>query len=358
MKEGSIGSLLVQMSWKGAGSQIVLDELEIIVAPCVKSVHVDESKTNAPCENSVDPSNHDPEKIEQDRVTSDMLSSVQVHEGVKTVAKMVNQLLSSFQVKISRLIVAFDPCGEKEKNNRYCRTLVLRIAEIECKTHISEDAQLQNEPKEDDILGLNQLTHSLEFQGAIIEFLQMDCTENRMSNPCPPEISFRECLVGQATATTQIVTGENGGFSGHINLSIPWKNGFLDICRVDADAHIRPLDLRFQPSTVICFMYLWEILKKESIVTEGQTLQNLSDSIYDNSRCSQNSSTPGPCSLRPDIVADNEHSSINYSSSNEEDYGRDALISESHLISDWVGRNQKEITCSEPDFGVRSVLSC
>lgn len=350
MKEGSIGSLLVQMSWKGAGSQIVLDELEIIVAPCVKSVHVDESKTTA-----LDPSNHDPEKIEQDRVTSDMLSSVQVHEGVKTVAKMVNQLLSSFQVKISRLIVAFDPCVEKEKNNRYCRTLVLRIAEIECKTRISEDTQLQNEPKEDDILGLNQLTHSLEFQGAIIEFLQMDGTESRVSNSCPPELSFRECLLGrsQATAMTQIVTGENGGFSGRINLSIPWKNGFLDICRVDADAHIKPLDLRLQTSTVLCFIYLWEIFKKESTGTDGQKLQNLSDSVYNNSRSFQNSSIPGPCSLR----SDNVPSSINYSSSNEEEYGRDALISESHLISDWAGRNQKDIACAEPDFGARSVSS-
>ena len=36
IKEGSIGSLSIQMPWKGKSFQVELDKLELVLAPCLK----------------------------------------------------------------------------------------------------------------------------------------------------------------------------------------------------------------------------------------------------------------------------------------------------------------------------------
>lgn len=42
-----------------------------------------------------------------------------------------------------------------------------------------------------------------------------------------------------------IMIGEGGGFLGSVNLSIFWKNGFLDIRKVDVDIFIDFVEVRF-----------------------------------------------------------------------------------------------------------------
>ena len=52
---------------------------------------------------------HDSGKVAQEKVENVTVSaSVDVHEGVKTIAKMVKWLLTSFHVKVKKLIVVFD----------------------------------------------------------------------------------------------------------------------------------------------------------------------------------------------------------------------------------------------------------
>ncbi|KAJ0264446.1 Autophagy-related protein 2 [Hirschfeldia incana] len=242
IKEGSIGSLLVKMPWKTNGCQVELDEVELVLAPRLESTSSNEPTTSSSSSSSSAP--RDDSRIGLGNHESEMLAnaaksaSVDVHEGVKTVAKIVKWFLTSFHVKIRNLIVAFDPDFGEERNESGPRpTLVLRMAEIEC--GISED---RNEVSPDSFLGINRLANCVKFRGAAVELLNMgdDDGEN------------------VSDGVTMIMTGEGGGFSGSVNLSIPWKNGSLDIRKVDADVCIDPVEVRIQPSTIRWFLRLWK----------------------------------------------------------------------------------------------------
>uniref|UniRef100_A0A2N9I0Q6 Autophagy-related protein 2 n=1 Tax=Fagus sylvatica TaxID=28930 RepID=A0A2N9I0Q6_FAGSY len=264
IKEGSIGSLLVKMPWKGEGCLVEVDELELVLAPCLKNNSPAGDET---CSSPQD-DNHglhcDLRKHEHDLVEDVAKStSWDVHEGVKTIAKMVKWLLTSFHVKIKKLIVAFDPYLENdEKNTGSHTTLVLRISEIECGTCISEDANSNGGAKEN-FLGISQLTNFIKFQEAIVELLQIDDNDDKASFPSISGTGFGEFFSGHSptNTTTPVVTGKRGGFSGNLRLSIPWKNGSLDLHKVDADVCIDPIELRLQPSTIKWLLLSWETVK-------------------------------------------------------------------------------------------------
>ncbi|CAL5387906.1 unnamed protein product [Camellia sinensis] len=352
VKEGSIGSLLVTMPWKGKGCEIEVDELELVLAPCGE---LNSSETCIPRQNV----SHDSGKLEHEKVENSMMStSVDVHEGVKTIAKMVKWLLTSFHVKVKKLIVAFDSSlVQNEKNAGFHRTLVLRITEVESGTRISEEVASNADATADNFLGLNQLTSFVKFQGAILEFLLMDGVDNQTLLPCASGTTFGErfSVCCPSNARTPIVTGEGGGFSGTLKLSIPWTNGSLDIRKVDADAYIDPLELRFQPSSIKWFLYLWEILKDSGKNDKGHADCNMTESVYFNA--------PSPSMLGSfvnstyKVMPCNESSSTDFGYSIGKETGTDALLPESQLISDWVpfsiSKNQKDRTEEEPDFGAR-----
>ncbi|KAA8545884.1 hypothetical protein F0562_020665 [Nyssa sinensis] len=252
VKEGSIGSLLVTMPWKGKGCQIEVDELELVLAPCGVNNSQVGSETYIPCQEGNNTMSHDLENLKYEMMDNSVTSApVDVHEGVKTIAKMVKWLLTSFHVKVKRVIVAFDPCLGEEKYMGFCKTLVFRITEAECGTCISEDVNSNNNVTVDTVLGFSRLTNFIKFQGAILEFLQMDSIDNQTPSPCSSGTTFGEWFSGccPLTATTPIVTGDRGGFSGTLKLSIPWKNGSLDIRKVDADACIDPLEVHHETSS-------------------------------------------------------------------------------------------------------------
>ncbi|CAN8258801.1 unnamed protein product [Cochlearia groenlandica] len=247
IKEGSIGSLLVKMPWKTDGCQVELDELELVLAPRL------ESNASSSNEASTSTSTRDDShsirlglgKHENEMLANGAKSaSIDVHEGVKTVAKIVKWFLTSFHVKIKNLIIAFDPDFGKEQIGVGSRpTLVLRMTEIEC--GISEDPT--SEVSHDSFLGINRLANSVKFHGAVVEILNMDDDDDE-----------KTCSKKASDDVTLIMTGEGGGFSGSLNLSMPWRNGSLDIRKVDADIFIDPIELRFQPSTIKWFLRLWK----------------------------------------------------------------------------------------------------
>ncbi|KAL0743227.1 hypothetical protein Bca4012_084740 [Brassica carinata] len=248
IKEGSIGSLLVKMPWKTNGCQVELDEVELVLAPRLDRTS---SSSNEPSTSSS--SARDDSRIGLGSHESEMLAnaaksaSVDVHEGVKTVAKIVKWFLTSFHVKIRNLIIAFDPDFGEEAGGGPRPTLVLRVAEIEC--GISEERVSSNEVSPDSFLGINRLANCVRFQGAAVELLNMDDDDGGGDVTCGRNVS---------DDVTLIMTGEGGGFSGSVNLSIPWKNGSLDIRKVDADIRFDPVEVRFQPSTIRWFLRLWK----------------------------------------------------------------------------------------------------
>ncbi|GAA0167398.1 hypothetical protein LIER_22343 [Lithospermum erythrorhizon] len=344
VKEGSIGSLLVTMPWKEDGCRIEVDELELVL--CLRG-ESDASDGNEACSSGRDGSrseylvsgkqDHDGEDCS---VRNNMFD---VHEGVKTVAKMVKWLLTSFHVKVRKLIVAFDPCTEEGKNEEYYRALVLRIAEVECGVRISDDNHSRDEVPVDNFLGFSYLTNFVTFEGAVLEFLQLN-TDNQTPLPSTLETTIgrwiSECC--PLNSLTPIITGKNGGFSGNLKLSIPWKNGSLDVNRVDGDAHLDPLEVRFHPGTIKSFICLWDILKnidKKSIVDDG------SGSTYYSAASNCGSSTLFSSLPTYEGLPSDRNSLV------EKELTSKTLLSESHLISDWVNRSQKKSFDEESDFG-------
>ncbi|KAL0422639.1 UNVERIFIED_CONTAM: Autophagy-related protein 2 [Sesamum latifolium] len=283
VKEGSIGSLLVTMPWKDGGCGIEVDELEVVLAPRRVKASPDESETCRDSKNCSNSSSHGIKKLDNETLNSRMAnSSVDVHEGVKTIAKMVKWLLTSFHVKIKKLIVAFDPLLEEGNKKGLDRILVLRISEVECGTHISEDASSNSFTTANNFLGLSRLTNFVKFQGAVLELLDADGLDHQSPHECYTETAVGNSLSGYCSSSNMvtIICGEKGGFSGNLKLILPWKDGSLDISKVDADLHIEPLEIRIQPSTIRYSVFMWDLFKgigftTDSCLTEKEPVNTL-----------------------------------------------------------------------------------
>ncbi|KAF9604630.1 hypothetical protein IFM89_008896 [Coptis chinensis] len=158
LKEGSIGSLLAKLPWKVSNCQIEVDELELVFVPWVSSHSSGTAETSDPiggCKQQVSPGSG---KLEHEMVNNSSTPiSLDVHEGVKTIAKMVKWLLTSFHIKVKKLIVAYDPYSDKLKPTGSHRALVLRIREMEYGTCVSEDANKRSNSQTS--------THEQDIQG-------------------------------------------------------------------------------------------------------------------------------------------------------------------------------------------------
>ncbi|KAF5444049.1 hypothetical protein F2P56_036553, partial [Juglans regia] len=359
IREGSIGSLLVKMPWKGEDCLVEIDELELVLAPCLKNDSPAGSETWSSVQDGNNGLHSDSKKLAHDSVddTAKPISG-DVHEGVKTIAKLVKRLLTSFHVRIKKLIVAFDPYLEDEKNMGIRTTLVLRILETECGTCVSEDANSNGGTIVESFLGISQLTNFVKFQEAVLELLRIDGDNNKESSPCVSGTSFGDYFSGGSplNTTTPVVTGKKGGFSGNVKLSIPWKNGSLDIHKVDADVHIDPVELRLQPSTIKWLLLSWGTLKKLDEDCEGQMHHNPTNSFNINAASYCNSSTPVSTGHVTDkAMLSCGASSMDTSTLHLQDSVSENFLPGSHVISDWVPfsipKNQKDGIEEEIDFG-------
>ncbi|EPS59643.1 hypothetical protein M569_15162, partial [Genlisea aurea] len=320
VKEGTIGFLKLAMPWEEGGCRIELDEVEVVFAPRVAKAQCDELETcpqskNDECGNSL-------EKPDDGASSSRVANSIaEVHDGVKTIARLVKWILTSFHVNIRGLIVAFDPCIAGGSEKGFDRVLVLRISEAECGTEICDDALSGSFGTLQNFLGLGQLTNFLRFRGAILESLLCDGLDN---------LSSIDSSTGNMAT---LISGKQGGFSGSLKLSLPWKNGTLDTSKVDVNLHIEPLELRIEPSTIRFFIFVWNLFK-----CQGHAY-------------SVPSHVPTPSSFmhRPDQEPESikGFGSKSYSVPKEH---CNFLLSESHLIYDWVSRKQEERIEEEPDF--------
>ncbi|WCJ17657.1 Autophagy-related protein 2 [Euphorbia peplus] len=353
LKEGSIGSLSVKLPWKDKGFQIEVDELEIVVtftsSPRHKSSSVDEKNRTSEDSSTLPKQNeeakHGPEGLDDDEKPS----SADVHEGVKTIAKMVKWFLTSFHVKVKKLIVAFEPGSRVDEKVGHQKILVLRMSEIECGTCVSEDAPT-SDARAENILGMTQLTNFITFKGAVLELLRMEDGSNVTSAGGLTQSSFGELRSAHCSSdATPIFTGRKDGFSGNLKLSIPWKNGFLDIRKVDANVSVDPVELKLQPCTIKWVLLLWETYK----TLDEEIHRKLPDSVDLNSVSHLHSSTLVPSMVTTDetIPMDGSFSSA-FSSLTVQDSRSEAMLPGSHLISDWVPNSiRKNDSQDELDLG-------
>ncbi|KAK8626857.1 hypothetical protein V6N13_134487 [Hibiscus sabdariffa] len=357
IKEGSIGSLLVKMPWKGKGCQVEVDELELLLAPCSENDHL--SSADEPCSSNDDGNDYNYSDL--GKCSNEMAGSPRnpdnVHEGVKTIAKMVKWFLTSFNVKIKRLIVAFDPSIEKGEQLGIHRTLVLRISETECGTCVSEDAGLGDEAKAHSFLGISQLTNFVKFHGAALELLQMeDVDQSCASHPSGMPLSGLYSYCSPSAAAIPIMSGKGGGFSGNLKLSIPWKNGSVDIRKVDADVSIDPVELRFQPSIIKWLLLSWETCKNFDKVGKNSMHCETTDSIYlDSNSQIQSSAHVSSMTVIDEVMENQGRSSVGCTSLHVQESVDEIGLPGSHFIPNWVpisvGKNKRNRVGEEVDFG-------
>ncbi|KAI3992000.1 hypothetical protein MKX01_014891 [Papaver californicum] len=360
VKEGSIGSLLVKFPWRLKNCEIEIEELELILAPCVGHdipAAAETCSSSQDCKQSVHNSSDNVENQTENNAASSI--SLDVHEGVKTIAKLVRWFLASFHLKVKNLIVAYEPFSEKdEKRSGSHRALVLRITETEYETSVSEDAKANSAARYDSFLGISRLTNSLKFEGAVIDLLHMDDIDNQTQSPSASGAAFSECYTGRSTsdANAPILTGEGGGFSGNMKLSIPWKNGTLDIQKLDADICIDPVELRLHPSTIMWMICLWESLKNLD-KDEGLVYSKGTNSVYHNSASQFHPSTISSAVIGTDKVAPWSEGGFPLDFFPQTGYETtiDPLLQGSHVIPDWVPlhthKNLSDRTEAAPDFG-------
>ncbi|KAL1290521.1 hypothetical protein HN51_059004 [Arachis hypogaea] len=352
VKEGSIGYLLVKMPWSGKGCEVEVNELELVVSPCtdVNSRGGDEAcgSENNDNQHAKYSSTRSEHEMADDSLKS---TTMDVHEGVKTIAKMIKWLLTSFHLKITNAIVAFEPyLGGVEPKSECHRTLVLRISEIECGTSLAEDADSKF-----DVLGISQLTNFVKFHGAVVEFLKIDREDNELSFQPVLGAGSGETILRPKQATCPIMTGRQYGFGGNVKLSIPWNNGSLDVRKLDADVYVDPVVLRFQPSTLKWLLYSWESFKNVGMTGKGSTNNNLRGSSQLNSTLSFHSADSGPIvNATTEMITDHGNLPADYTSLTQPESPTEDLLPAPRLISDWVPlstrKNHKD-GIQELDFG-------
>ncbi|CAM8937814.1 unnamed protein product [Rhodiola kirilowii] len=313
IKEGSIGSLLVSMPWNGNGFEVEIDELEMLLTPCAE--HVSRTNDETSTSDQGRSINHESIKINRESGEDCIAVAIDIHEGVKTVARMLKLFLTSFHVKIKRLIVAYDPYSNRDGSNLgVCPNLVLRVSEIECGTCVSEDAASESGTDAPNILGISCLTNIFSFRGAILELLLISDVGNHSSPPAVESLYVEQIHESDgASTTTPIVTGEGGGF-------------------------FRDNEVEMEPSTIKWIMMLWDSLKP----TERDH-QQPTNSVYYNASSQLFSSALGS-TLSPSgkLSSIEESLPTGTKPSPGKEPETSCLLPTSLIISDWVPSSVNE----------------
>ncbi|XP_072952830.1 autophagy-related protein 2 [Typha angustifolia] len=321
VKEGSLKSLSIRIPFKLNSCEIKVEEFELVLAPyvpnevppldadCLISANEDQSHEVVDTQKNA----HGTENCNSAAVSRD------VNEGVKKIANAVKSFLTSFDVRITDVYVVFDPHTNLDVGtSMFNRSLVLRIRETEFGTCLSEDAVVK-------------LNNFIKFKEASVEFLQMDDVDAELQNNL--ETSTAGSCSGEGTTT--ILTGPIGGFSGTLNLSIPWKNGSLNLQKIDADVSIDPLELRVQPSSIQWFIAIWDSF--ESSTAQPNLVHSSADTCNSSSQMYPCSSTVGSDKLGADVViVSRENISENMFSTRSQDKVNDAFLTRTNVIQNWV----------------------
>jgi autophagy-related protein 2 len=321
LKEGSIRSLLVRFPLPVKSCEIVVEELELVLAPSVAGevVPVDTeccvSGSTSDIESSVRTQRND-----FDSNQCSISTSRDVDVGVKRIANAVKWFLTSFNIKLKNVYVVFDPRTSLDdtvlESNR---SLVFRIKEAEFGTLLSTD-------------GLVKLNNFVSFNEAVIEFLKMDDVDALLQND--PDSGTTDILTGHST--TAVLTGPIGGFSGKLNLSIPWSNGHLNLEKIDADLSVDSLELWLQTSSVRWIMNVWDSLQSKPLDEQNCACSaaDMSTNSFRSNLCSSASSF---LKLDSDsVIATKEHFAHSMFSQSKEDKIQDSFLTRAHVITDWM----------------------
>ena len=104
----------------------------------------------------------------------------------------------------------------------------------------------------DNAIGHVMLTKIIKFHGVTIylyDVMEKDAKPPSL-RPIASLLSGRYIGSQPDQCPVPIIDGNGGGFSGSVQLSIPWKSGSMDIPKVNAEIHFVPVKLQLQPCTI------------------------------------------------------------------------------------------------------------
>lgn len=321
MKEGSIKSLLVRipllLNMRDC-CEIVVEDLELVLAASVSS---EDPSGDTEC--SVSGSNTDDtqKSVQAKRNESDgnqcsTSASRDVDKGVQRIANAVTCFLTNFNIKLKNSYVVFDPQNILDnKVPEFNRSLVFRIKETEFGTNLSTD-------------GIIKLHNFVTFHEAVIEFLKMDDVDAHAL--LQDDLDRGPADISSGHSTTAVLTGPIGGFSGKLNLSIPW-NG-LNFKKLDADISLNSLELRLQLSSIQWLMDVWDSLQRRNLVHEQSYAHNTADISRSASSYVSSSSKSGSGS----VIASREHLTEDTFSQLRQEKTQEPSLTMPYLIPDWI----------------------
>jgi autophagy-related protein 2 len=324
VKEGSIKSLLVKFPLQLKSCEIVVEDLELVLAPSVPSEvpPVDFAECSVSGNSSGTQTSVNTNRNESDKHCSTSASR-DVDEGVKRIANAVKWFLTNFKIKFKNTYIVFDPHTSLDnKVSEYNRSLVFRVKEIEFGTNLSTD-------------GLVKLNNFVTFHEAVIEFLKMDHVDVLLQNNSDRAAAD----ISSGHSTTSVLTGPIGGFSGTLNLSIPWSNGCLNLKKIDADVSVDSLELLLQISSIQWFIYVLDSLHRNQ--GEHNSAHNTADMSLNTSRSALNASKS--------VMANREDLDQIALSQNRQDKYQDSFLTKAHVIQDWIPELVVHEDQGEPD---------
>lgn len=261
IKEGLIGSISIRIPWKALAAEkceINVEDFELVLVPRTEfktSSSYEECSTSEVC-SSASPSRLNSEQVEGCGIHANGGSTyLGVQDGVKMIAKMVERLLLGLHVKIKNLIIAFEQATETCRVESSCQSqsiLALRVLQTEYGTDVSGDACESAGLHPDNVTGFVMLTKVINFYGVTVDLYDVIDKDAQPGSlrPIASVLSGRSAGSQPGKSPVPIIDGNGGGFSGSVQLSIPWKSGSMDIPKVNAEIHFDPVKLQLQPCTI------------------------------------------------------------------------------------------------------------
>ncbi|KAJ7546728.1 hypothetical protein O6H91_08G051700 [Diphasiastrum complanatum] len=256
VKEGSIGSVTVKIPWKvmvAEPCEVELDELELVVTP---HDAIDAGEAGAlDTDSAVDIGHRELEHFDEEADKSGSVgaggfSYLGVDDGVRMIARMVERVLLDLRVKVRNLVILIGnsldtsfslggPSKEHTIGNASHGMLVFHVAHLDYgfDTHFS-----QNEAAADSLMEPAAITKVVNFTGVSAKFtdVALEDLQFEVSQACSSPSQVGEFLSDCVT----ILEGENGGASGTVQLTIPWRNDHQNVPKVEVGVSISPLNFR------------------------------------------------------------------------------------------------------------------
>ncbi|BBN15299.1 autophagy-related protein 2 [Marchantia polymorpha subsp. ruderalis] len=187
-----------------------------------------------------------------------------VDDGVRMIAQMVERILLNLRVKVTNLVIVFEEQNlasgngtcEHEQDRRksshrssvFHSILVVRVPRLEYGVETAPP-EVDDTGKGSNEVEPNMLVKVVKFEGATVEVA--DVLKVKVSRDVEEEsITMDHSQPSFLRKPVKILDGDLDGITGTIQLSVPWKDGTVDVPKFHADIMIGTVKLKASPHEI------------------------------------------------------------------------------------------------------------